>query len=232
LEGRRVGRLGEGRDVLGVRLVPDRGGHLARSDDDDIDAEQHQLAAQRFREAFEAEFRGAVGTEERHRVPAADGRDHDDPTRRARAGAIRAEERQEGLGYDQLAREVDGDLMPKIADLEIEQRSRHGDAGIVDKAEQGLAVERLRHLRRARRHGRLAGYVEHQGREAGAEFPAQPVGVDAPPDAAEDAESAGNEATGARPADPGRHPGYHHRPHRRAPARWVRFRGGLRRHAP
>jgi pimeloyl-ACP methyl ester carboxylesterase len=47
--------------VDGVGLVPDRRGDGAGSYDDDVDAVDHQLTAERFRQALERELGGVVG---------------------------------------------------------------------------------------------------------------------------------------------------------------------------
>ncbi len=56
-------------------------------------------------------------------------------------------------------------------DLEIEQRSGHGDSGIVDEPGQGFAAERRFDLPRASGDCRLVCHVEEERGEVRAELP-------------------------------------------------------------
>ena len=78
--------------------------------------------------------------------------------------------RCKGLGHDQLADDVDCQLMFEGRRSEIEQRSGHGDAGIVDKPGQGFAAERRFNLPRAGGDCRLVCHIEEERREVRAEL--------------------------------------------------------------
>jgi len=52
-----------------------------------------------------------------------------------------AKQRGEGLRDDQLSGDVDLELLPERCDVDVEQGAGIGDAGIVDEAEERLALE-------------------------------------------------------------------------------------------
>ena len=210
----RVGRRRILRNVYRIGLVPDGRRHGAGRHDDDVDAEDHQFAAQSLRESFQPEFRGVVRPDERRSVFAADGRDHDDAPRlratrfagRARLATVCHQQRREGLGHDQLAGDIGFDLAAELVHVEIEQRPRHGDAGIVDQAEQGLSAKRRVHLLRRLVHRLGVGDVEDQRREIRPELFFQPVGVGLFAHTAEDPEALFDEDLDGSPADAGGRP--------------------------
>ena len=172
-----IGRVCKARDVDRIGLVPDGRRHRARRDDDDVDTEEHELAPERLRQALEREFRGVVGTDKGRGVLATHRRDHHDTAGPGFARRIGHEQRREGLGDDQLSRQVDVDLVTELVDRDVEERTRHRDSRIVDESEKRLALELLRGVLGGGPHGGLIGDVEEQRRKIHAEFLLQSLGI-------------------------------------------------------
>ena len=135
-------------------------------DEDDVDAVDHQFAAEGLGQAFEGKLGSAVGSDEGMGDLSADRTHHADA---AGLGSFHAggcaEEGGEGLGDDELADDVDLELVGKLRRLDVEEGAGHGDAGIVDQAGEGLAVEAGGCCFGAFFHGRLVGDVEKEGGE-------------------------------------------------------------------
>ena len=158
-----IGRVGIAGDVDGVSLVPDRRGDRAGGDDDHVDAVNHQFAAQRFRQAFECELRGVVGADKGRADLAADRAHHADAAALLRFRIRRrAEQRGEVLGDDQLADNIDFQLLPEAVDFDVEEGTGIGDAGIVDEAKQGRSVELGGNVRCASLHRGLVSDIEQE----------------------------------------------------------------------
>ena len=147
---------------IGVAIVP---GAMTI----DVDPEQHEFPAKRLRQAFEAEFRRAVGAKEGHGVLAADRGHHDDSPRRTLARPVGAEQRREGLGHDERGCEVHLDLPPEFLRLQMEQGAGNGDASVVDETRERPRSERGGGRLRRTRDGRFVGDVEEKRRDGRAE---------------------------------------------------------------
>ena len=190
-------------DVL-LALAPDRRLHRSGGDDDDVDAEQHQFAAQAFRQAFDRVLRGRIGRRQRIAVLPRDRRDHHDPPPRPLQGRIRPEQRAKGLRRDDRTDDIDLHLATEFVGGKPQHRPRDRNAGIVDEARKRLAVERSADLARGRQHRGLVGDVEHQRGEIGAELAFQPLRIGLFAHAAEHAKSAIEQEFCRGPADAGR----------------------------
>jgi len=108
------------------------------------------------------------------------------------------------LRHDQRSRDVDGELPLEVLDVQVDQRSGNGDAGIVDQAHQRRATQHLLDFARRGRDGRPVGDVEEERGEARAKFLRQPIGIGRLAHAAEDMEARPSEHLHAGRPDAGR----------------------------
>ncbi len=198
-------RVGGEVDLVG--LAPDRRLHRTRRDDDDVDAEQHHLAAQAFGKPLDRVLRRRVGRRQRIAGFPGDRGDHHDPPLRPLQRRVGAEQRAERLGRDDRTDDVDVHLAAEVVGGNFEHRAANADTGIVDEARQRLAAQSVAHLARRRQHRRLVGDVEQQRREIGAELSLEAVGVGLIADAAEDTKTAIEQQLCGSPADAGRRAG-------------------------
>ena len=141
---------------------------------------------------------GVVGAEHRHRHPAADRADEDDP---AAGGADRGQHR---LRDRDLGDQVDLELAAEVVDRQRLQRPRDRDAGVVDQAVEAGAVRVLRNPSRRRRDLLLIGDVEEERAGAGRSHSRERSHVLLPADTGVDPPSPGVEPEHRRPPDPGR----------------------------
>ena len=196
-----------GRIVLGdvglLGLVKDGRDDGAGADDDDVDAIKEELAAEAFGHAFEGELGGDVGAEEGCAEPAADGADLDDAPGMARARAVCAEQRAEGLGDEEGAEEVDFEGLAKLGGGLVQKGAAAGDTGIVDQAEEGAVAELGGDDGGGGPNAGLVGDVHQNGRDGVAEFTGEPVCVGLLANAGEDVDAVAAEDFGDAVADAG-----------------------------
>jgi len=112
---------------FGASLVPDRRRDRAGLDERDLHARRAQLDAQRVADRLYRVLGGGVGSGERHRDAAADGRDEDDPSA---SGAQRGQHR---LRDGDLADDVDVELAANVVDGNQLERTADADPGVVDE---------------------------------------------------------------------------------------------------
>src|SRR6516164_11213723 len=86
------------------------------------------LDAQGFAEAFEGEFRSAIGAEQRIAHASADGRDLDDVSR-----LLAAHHRQDGLAHGNIAEKVCFKLIANLTELQVFTKPSHAESGVVDQ---------------------------------------------------------------------------------------------------
>ena len=88
---------------------------------------------------------------------------------------IDADKSREGLGHNQRAHKVDGELTLELVGAEVEQGARDGDFGIVDETRQRLAwAERRFDLLRRGVDDLLLGHIENERLEVRAELLREP----------------------------------------------------------
>lgn len=191
------------RDIDFFALRPNRRRYGAGPDDNDVDAEREELAAEAFRQTFDREFRRIVGRAKGQGDATAHRTDINDAARRTFKLRIGAEQRGECLGRYHHANEIDLDLMTKLRDRQLDKWTEDSDAGIVDQAGKLFAAELGPHLRGGRIHRRFIGHVEEERHEGVAELRREAFGIGGLAHAAEDAETVRNQNFRGAPADAG-----------------------------
>jgi hypothetical protein len=184
-------------------------GRRSGGDNDDVDAKQHQFAAQAFGKAFQTKLRGRVGTHEGKRAAAGGRRHHDDATLARNARGCCAQQWREALRDEHLADEVDLELAAQLGDRDLEQRPRDGYPRVIDEAGERLALELGAHLGRGGGDCRRVRDIAVNGCEEAAQFRAQLLAVGLPAHATEDAKAPGAERARRGSADARGGSGHH-----------------------
>lgn len=166
-----------------------------------------------MRQRFQACLAGNVGSQKGRRQLCSDRADIHNSSGRPTEPQVGAQERQEGLGDDHGAGQVDVDLLPELGDGLGSQWAWNRDARIVDQPAQPLPVQGRTHLEGGSSHCILIGDVEEQWSEQVAKFGLQSLGVGLLPDAAKDPHPPRHQYLRCAPADATRYARDQHRLH-------------------